>query len=88
MDGLSAAASGIAVVSLAIQVADSVQKLHGFLKSIRDAPDEVYRLSSMLIQLKGIVDEVKAIAEKQEKLRHAPYCDWAMRSHDCRRGIQ
>ena len=41
MDGLSAAASGIAVVSLAFQCADGLLKLHDFMKSIKDAPEEI-----------------------------------------------
>jgi hypothetical protein len=36
MDGLSAAASGIAVVSLAIQLAESLKKLHEFFEAVHE----------------------------------------------------
>jgi hypothetical protein len=41
MDGLSAAASGIAVVSIAIQVTDSIKKCSDFIESIREAPEDI-----------------------------------------------
>ncbi|KAI9699769.1 MAG: hypothetical protein M1836_002804 [Candelina mexicana] len=41
MDGLSSAASGIAVASLSIQLAENIKKLYEFWESIKDAPDDV-----------------------------------------------
>jgi hypothetical protein len=48
MDGLSAAASGIAVVSLAIQLVDSVREIRRFFRTLKDAPDELDRLLDLL----------------------------------------
>ena len=45
MDGLSAAASGIAVVSIAIQLAESMKKAHDFWSSVKDAPEDIQLLS-------------------------------------------
>ena len=42
MEGLGLAANMIAVASIAIQLADSVQKLCEFWRSIREAPEEVH----------------------------------------------
>lgn len=41
MDGLSSAASGFAVISLAIQLADGVKKLCDFWNSVKDAPEDI-----------------------------------------------
>ena len=46
MDGLSAAASGIAVASISLQLVENVRKLCNFWDSIRDAPEEVRAISS------------------------------------------
>ncbi|KAI4220415.1 MAG: hypothetical protein LQ349_008094, partial [Xanthoria aureola] len=58
MDGLSTAAGGFAVVSVALQLADGIKKLHDFWNSITEAPedikenlDELRLLSDILIQM-------------------------------------
>jgi len=51
MDGLSTAASGIAVVSLAIQLVDSVREIRRFLRDLSEAPKELKRLVDLLEQL-------------------------------------
>src|SRR4051794_37057141 len=48
MDGASAA---FAVVSVAIQLAETVQKLHAFWKSIQDAPSDIKELFGELSTL-------------------------------------
>ncbi len=67
MDPLSAAASGIAVIFLAIQLADSVQDIHRFLRGINDAPKEFERLVGLLEQLHCMLDGIRALhsSEKQ-----------------------
>lgn len=55
MDGLSAAASGMAVVSLAMQVADGLWKLHKFFESVQEAPAEIQGISAELDVLAHIV---------------------------------
>lgn len=65
MDGLSAAASGIAVVSLAIQLIDSVRKIQRFLQSIADAPEELSRLIDLLEQLELVLEGVRTVADRQ-----------------------
>ncbi|KAE8452504.1 hypothetical protein EG329_000407 [Mollisiaceae sp. DMI_Dod_QoI] len=65
MDGLSAAASGIAVVSLAIQLVDSVREIQRFLRSIADAAEELNRLVDLLEQLELILQSIGKLVEHQ-----------------------
>ena len=58
MDSLSSAASGIAVVSVVIQLADSVKKLCNFLSSIKEAPQDVRTLVIDLQLLSSVLAEI------------------------------
>ena len=58
MDGLSAAASGIAVAGIAIQLADSVKKLCDFWDSVKDAPHDIRIISTDLRLLSDILAEI------------------------------
>lgn len=51
MDGLSSAGSAIAIVSLVIQLLDTVQEINKFLKNVHEAPKEVLNLTETLDQL-------------------------------------
>lgn len=70
MDGLSAAASGIALVSLAIQLVDSVREIRRFLRDVSEAPKELRRLTDLLEQLELILENIGALVERQQ--HHAP----------------
>lgn len=72
MYGLSGAASIITVISLAVQLGDSVYKLSKLLKSIRNAPKALQTLAKTLDRLQQILAEVQLIAEKQKKQEFAP----------------
>lgn len=65
MDGLSGAASLIAVVSLAIQLGESVHKFSNLLRSIRNAPKDLQGLIKNLDRLQCILAEVAQLAEQQ-----------------------
>ena len=65
MDGISGLASVLAV-------ADTVYKLSKLLKSIRDAPAELRTLAQDLDRFRGILTEVRSIAEKQSTQQHTP----------------
>ena len=58
MDGLSAAASGMAVVSLAIQLGDSVKKLCEFWDSVIEAPGDIGMILADLELLSNILAEI------------------------------
>ena len=55
MDGLSGAASGIAVISLAIQLGDSIKKLCEFWTSVKEAPDDVRTITADLQLLSSLL---------------------------------
>ena len=55
MDGSSGAASVISVVSLAIQLADGMEKLYEFCESVQDAPEYVRTMIQELRMLHGIL---------------------------------
>jgi hypothetical protein len=49
MDGLSAAASAIAVVSLAVQIAESLRELCDFWDSIQEAPEDIKAILKLYV---------------------------------------
>jgi hypothetical protein len=61
MDPLSGAASVIAVVSLVVQVSDSIKKLNDFRLSVKNAPQDIEQLSDQLVVLEDIL---KAVSRK------------------------
>lgn len=58
MDGLSGAASVIAVASIAVQLADSVKKLYDFWDSVKHGPQVVQTIKKDLRTLEAVLDEV------------------------------
>ena len=64
-EGLSTAASGVAVLSLAVQLVESVKKLCDFWNSIKEAPEDIQAISTDLellsSALKGIAYETQHV---------------------------
>ena len=58
MDLFSAAASGISIASVGIQIAGSIHQLLRFCKSIRDAPDAIRLISEDLEVLDEILNSL------------------------------
>ena len=65
MDGLSAAASVIAVTSLAFNLAESTKKLFEFWDSIQNAPEEVNDITSDLESLRNLLEQIGHEAQHQ-----------------------
>ena len=63
MDGVSGA---FAVVSLALQLADSVKKLNDFWDSVRDAPKDIQATNSDLKILQSILSSIAHDAQHTE----------------------
>ena len=63
MDGV---ASAFAVVSLALQLADSVKKLYDFWDSVRDAPRDIQATTSDLKILQSILSSIAHDAQHTE----------------------
>ncbi|KAL8834930.1 MAG: hypothetical protein Q9176_007224 [Flavoplaca citrina] len=64
MDGLSTAASGLAVVSITIQLADGIKKLHDFWTSIAEAPEDI---KDNLLELKFLSGVLIQIAHNKQR---------------------
>ena len=64
MEPLSSTASVIAVVSIAIQLADSTKQLCAFWSSIKEAPDEVQTIATEVKILSSIFSEMALEAQR------------------------
>ena len=64
MDGVSSAASVIAVVSLAVQLADSAKQLCDFWSSIKDAPEDIRTIITDLELLTSVLAEMAFEAQR------------------------
>ena len=58
MDGLSVAASGMAVGSLAFQLGESIRQLHDFWDSIKEAADDIHTIKEDLWLLSSVLAEM------------------------------
>ena len=58
MEALSVGASGIAVASIAIQLAESVRKLCHFWISIKEAPEDIQAISIDLELLSAVLTQI------------------------------
>ena len=63
MDGFSSTASAIAVVSLAIQLADTAKQLCDFWTSIKDAPEDIRTVIADLELLTSVLAETASEAQ-------------------------
>jgi hypothetical protein len=59
MDGLSAAASAIAVVSLGVQIAESLRELCDFWDSIQEAPEDIKAILKDLRILELVISDIR-----------------------------
>src|SRR4051794_5479337 len=59
MDGLSGASGVIAVISLAVQLCDSIKTLSDFFASIEAAPNYVSSIIEDLVIISGIADSIR-----------------------------
>ncbi|KAI0456352.1 hypothetical protein F5B21DRAFT_502547 [Xylaria acuta] len=66
MDPLSGIASVIAIISLALQLAQSSSDMKRFLDTIYNAPAEVVRLKGVVLQLYQVAEATKTLLERQE----------------------
>lgn len=69
IDVLSVAASGVGVVSLAIQLADSINKLYHFWNSVQDAPAD---LRAMVEELRLLSAVLNGIGSNEKRYKPDP----------------
>ena len=68
-------ASGVfAVISLSLQLAETVKKVDNFLRDVQNAPDELKRLVDTLDQLNLILVQVKTYVKQQSRTDGLPGC--------------
>lgn len=65
-EALSTVASGIAVVTVAVQLAESVKKLCDFWNSIKEAPEEIQAISLDLELLSSVLTQIAYEAQHVE----------------------
>ncbi|CAO2657863.1 Nn.00g071230.m01.CDS01 [Neocucurbitaria sp. VM-36] len=68
MEALSGVASGMAVVSLSIQLIQSVDKIKTLIRNVKGAPTELARLTELLIRLTAMLRDVCNLLERQSSL--------------------
>ncbi|KAE9381098.1 hypothetical protein N431DRAFT_476007 [Stipitochalara longipes BDJ] len=66
MDGLSSGASVLAVVSIAVQLADSIKRVYDFWSSVKDAPHSIRAMIGDLKLLGNVLDEI-VLSEKNRE---------------------
>jgi len=66
---MEVAASGIAVASIAIQLLNSTNTLRTFIRGVKDAPQELLRVASLLNLLGGILQIVVDLLDQQALLK-------------------
>ncbi|GAB7347703.1 hypothetical protein MBLNU459_g5263t1 [Dothideomycetes sp. NU459] len=76
MDGFSGAASVIAVVALAV---NSTTKIHRFLETIKNAPEDLLSLKECVGQLHRLLEGVRLVAEGRDyQARTLPCQDYLL----------
>lgn len=65
MDGLSAVGSGIAVISLSIQLVQSIDTIRTAIRRAKSASAEIERLARQLEVLKALLEDVRQMIEYQ-----------------------
>jgi heme exporter protein D len=73
MEALSGAASGIAVVSLAIQLLQSVRTMKTFIRDIEGVSKELEHLADLLDRLGALLDDVRNTMERQRRSKNKTF---------------
>ena len=69
MDGLS---SALAVVSFSVHLIATIRKAQGFLKEVRNAPDELANLIDTLDQLEDLLMATNNLVKQQSEIENLP----------------
>ena len=88
MEALSGAASGIAVVSLTIQLIQSVVLVREFIKDVKGASKELYRLVGKLELLNALLEDAKKVLEQQSSLSGMHFPTPSMAIFKCLQGCE
>jgi hypothetical protein len=88
MEALSGAASGIAVVSLVIQLLQSVGTIKSFVRDVKGASKELERLLHLLDRLSALLDDVRNTMEQQTSLQGQHFPAPSMTIFNCLKGCE
>lgn len=88
MEALSGAASGIAVVSLTIQLIQSVALIREFIKDVKGASKELHRLVGKLELLNALLENVQKVLEQQSSLSGTHFPAPSMAIFNCLQGCE
>lgn len=69
MEVFAVATGGMAVLSLSIQLIQSIGTIQTFIRNVEDAPDELVRLGKKLEGLKALLEDVRSVIERQSSLQ-------------------
>jgi hypothetical protein len=69
MEALSGFASGIAIVSLSLQLIQTTRVIKTFAQNVKDAPKELERLVASLGRLEALLEAVCTMVEQQSSLQ-------------------
>jgi hypothetical protein len=72
MEVLSGVASGMAVVSLTVQLLQSANAIKTFIRDVKSASKELERLSDQLECLSALLTNVHDVVKRQTSLQHCP----------------
>jgi hypothetical protein len=72
MEALSGVASGMAVVSLTVQLLQSANTIKTFVRDVKNASKELERLAELLECLSALLCDVRNIMEQQISLQPCP----------------
>ena len=72
-------ASGIfAVISLSIQLIETVKKIQAFCKDVKHAPEEILRFIGTLQQVQTVLEQTKIYLEDRSKTHNMPGSTFAI----------
>jgi hypothetical protein len=71
---MEVAASAVGIVSLSLQLIETIKKIKNFIRDVKDAPKELSRLEDLLERLGALIQDIRAAMEKQKSLpgQHVP----------------
>lgn len=70
MEGLAGAASAISVLSLSLQLINSIKGIKTFIKNVKGAKTEVERLVEQLERLSELLEEIRQVTDFQASQFH------------------
>jgi hypothetical protein len=91
MEPLSGVASGMAVVSLSLQLVQSIDAINAFVRRVKDSPKEHVRLTELLTRLRALLEDVRQLLEQQALLKGICYIPTASIFaclQSCEKGIE